>query len=1153
MTFEEILDQAIAMLQRRGRLTYGALKRQFNLDDAYLEDLKAELIEGQRLAIDEAGRVLVWIGHADVPPLTTPPPPQVGALPVTSDVQPIQTLPLPAAPPSADAERRQLTVMFCDLVESTALATQLDPEDLREVVRAYQETAAAVIQRFEGHIAQYLGDGLLVYFGYPQAHEDDARRAVRTGLGIVETLGALNARLAQHKGVQLAVRIGIHTGLVVVGEMGGGSRQEQLALGETPNIAARLQGLAAPDTVVISPATFRLVRGYFTCQDLGTHPLKGLAAPLQAYRILGESAAQSRLDAAGATGLTSLVGRDAEVALLLERWTQSQDGIGQVVLLRGEAGIGKSRLVEVLRERVRSAGATRIVFRCSPYYQHSALYPVIDHLQRFLQWQRDEAPEAKFDTLERVLRTYRLPLEDVLPLFAALLSVPLPERYSPLNLTPQRQRQKTHEALVAWLLEEAERQPVLTVWEDLHWADPSTLDVLSLLLDQVPTARMLTLLTCRPEFRPPWATHVPVTQVTLNRLGRTQVEAMLPSLAGAKTLPPEVVEQVIAKTDGVPLFVEELVIMILESGLVQEQAGRYVLIGPLPPLAIPSTLHDSLMARLDRLATARELVQLGAVLGREFAYDLLQAVALVDERTLQHGLARLVEAELVYQRGLPPRSQYIFKHALIQDAAYQSLLRSTRQRYHQRIAQVLEAQFPDTALLQPELVAHHYTEAGLSAQAVRYWQQAGQRAHERSAHVEAIGHLTKGLEVLTTLPDTLEHRQQELALQLTLGPVLMATKGLAAPETGHAYTRARALCQQVGETPLLFPALGGLVIFYLGREEYQSALELGEQMLSLAQRVPDSAGLANAHITLGNVLYFLREWDAARTHLEQGVAFYNAQQHRSQGFLTETHQGVFGLIRLAQVLWSLGYPDQAMQRSREALTLARELVHPASVATALFFAADIHMRRREGQSTYEQAEAALVLAREHGFALRVAQATILRGWALVEQGQREAGIAQICQGQAAHRATGAERGVGLDLLAEAYGRVGQREEGLRVIAEALAKGDSSGAGEVELYRVKGELLLRQRMPDAPEAEICFRQALDSARRQQAKSLELRAAMSLARLWQRHGKRAEACALLAPIYGWFTEGFDTADLQDARALLHELEEGQSWTSTPYSTR
>src|SRR5262245_15255461 len=529
MEFETVLEQTIALLQRQGRISYGALKRRFQVDDAYLEDLKVELIEAQRLARDENGRILVWVGETD------------SQLSVRDD-QTIQAALVHIERRTPDAERRQLTVMFCDLVDSTLLANQLDPEDWREVVRAYQETAATVIQRFDGYVAQYLGDGLLVYFGYPQAHEDDARRAVRTGLDLVEALGDLNVRLTQHYGARLAVRIGIHTGLVVVGEMGAGSRQEQLALGDPPNVAARIQGLAAPDTVVISPATFRLVRGYFLYQDLGAHALKGLTAPMQVYRILGDSAAQSRLDAAGATGLTPLVGRDSEVSLLLERWAQSQDGAGQVVLLRGEAGIGKSRLVEVLREHVRSEGATRIVFRCSPYHQNSALYPVIDHLQRFLQWQRDESSEAKFDKLERVLQTYRLPLEDVIPLFAALVSVPLPERYAPLSLTPQRQRQKTQEALVAWLLEEVERHPVLAVWEALHWADPSTLDVLILLLDQVSTAPMLAVFTCRPAFRPPWAMHAPVTQVTLNRLGRTQVEAMIPSLTGDKTLPTEIVE-----------------------------------------------------------------------------------------------------------------------------------------------------------------------------------------------------------------------------------------------------------------------------------------------------------------------------------------------------------------------------------------------------------------------------------------------------------------------------------------------------------------------------------------------------------------------------------------------------------------------------------
>ena len=542
-----------------------------------------------------------------------------------------------------------------------------------------------------------------------------------------------------------------------------------------------------------------------------------------------------------------------------------------MVLLRGEAGIGKSRLVEALRERVRREGATRIAFRCSPYYQNSALYPVIDHLQRFLQWQRDETPEAKLDTLERVLRTYRLPLEDVVPLFAALLSVPLPERYPALNLTPQRQRQKTQEALVAWLLEEAERQPVLAVWEDLHWADPSTLELLGLVLDQAPTARMLTLLTCRPEFRPPWGPQAPVTQVILNRLGHTQVETMITHLTGGKALPAEVVQQVVAKTDGIPLFVEELVKMILESGLVREEADRYVLTGPLPPLAIPSTLHDSLMARLDRLSTARELAQLGAVLGREFAYELLQAVSPLDETTLQQGLAQLVDAELVYQRGLPPQSRYIFKHALIQEAAYQSLLKSTRQRYHQRTAQVLEAQFPETVETQPELVAHHYTEAGLAEQAIPYWQRAGQRANERSAYVEAISHFTKGLEVLQALPDTTERAQRELDLQIALGQAFIATKGQAAPEVGHAYNRARELCQQVGETPQLFRVLCGLHNFHLVRAELQTARELSEELLTLAQHIQDPTYLLGGPLDTGGALFCLGEFVPAREHWEQSL------------------------------------------------------------------------------------------------------------------------------------------------------------------------------------------------------------------------------------------------------------------------------------------
>jgi class 3 adenylate cyclase len=607
--------------------------------------------------------MLVWTGDGGARP---EPPPRI----------PEAQQPLPRAEPHVpEAERRQLTVLFCDLVDSIALASQLDPEDWREVVRAYQAACAQAIQRFEGHIAQYLGDGLLVYFGYPQAHEDDAPRAVRAGLEILTAIEILNTRLKRDQGLHLAVRLGIHTGLVVVGEVGGGGRHEQLALGDTPNVAARLQGLAAPDTVVISGATHRLVQGYFTAAALGPQILKGVATPVPVYRILGASAAQSRLEAAAPSGLTPLVGRESEVALLLERWVQSQTGQGQVVLLSGEAGIGKSRLVEVLRQQVVGEGSPGIVLRCSPYHTQSALYPVIAHLQRVLEWRRDESPTAKLDRLERTLQASGLALDEAAPYVAALLSVPIPEgHYPPVLLTPQQQRQRTLDALTTWLLAEAERQPVLAVWEDLHWADPSTLELLGLVIDQMPTARLLTLVTYRPEFRPPWAPRSHLTQLTLGRLPRPQVETMVRQLTGGKPLPAEVLAQVVAKTDGVPLFVEELVKMLLESGLVREAADRYGLTGPLPPLAIPATLQDSLMARLDRLSTARTVAQLGAVLGREFTYELIRAVAPLDEATLQRGLAQLVEAELLYQRGRPPQARYVFKHALIQETAYQSLL-----------------------------------------------------------------------------------------------------------------------------------------------------------------------------------------------------------------------------------------------------------------------------------------------------------------------------------------------------------------------------------------------------------------------------------------------------------------------------------------------
>jgi class 3 adenylate cyclase/predicted ATPase len=1145
MTFEEILDQAIAMLQRRGRVTYQTLRLQFQLDEEHLEALKEAILFAYPQVVDAAGRGLVWSGDAGaIAPPTSVSPQSVEPL-VTRAPRVGTTAGSPPAPHPPEAERRQLTVLFCDLVDSTVLASQLDPEEWREVVRAYQDTCAKVIARYEGHIAQYLGDGLLVYFGYPSAHEDDAQRAVRAGLGVVEAMGQLNMRLAQERGVQLAVRLGIHTGQVVVGEIGGGATHEQMALGETPNVAARLQGLATPDTIVISAATFQLLGGFFACQSLGTHLLKGVAQPLAVSRVLYESTARSRLEAAGSTSLTPLVGREPEVGLLLERWAQVKDGLGQVVLLSGEAGIGKSRLVQGLTEQVATeAQAWLTPCQCSPYYQNTALYPLIDLLERVaLRFEREESSPQKLNKLEGFLVQYGLPLAETMPLFTALLSIPLAEGYTPLTVSPEQQKQQTLQALLTILLKIAAQQPVLFVLEDLHWVDPSTLEFLTLLVDQGPTARILALFTCRPDFHPPWTGRSHLTQVTLNRLPRRQAAELTGRVAHGKALPPDVIEQVVAKTDGVPLFVEELTKMVLESGLLQEREARYELTGPLPPLAIPTTLHDSLMARLDRLAAVKGLAQLGATLGREFTYDLLQAVSPWGEDTLRHGLHQLVAAEFLYQQGLPPQATYRFKHALIQDAAYQSLLRSTRQQSHQRIAQVLEERFPETAETQPEWLAHHYTQAGLTEQAVHYWQRAGQHASDRSANLEAISHLTTGIELLKTLPETPAHTQQALTLYIALGTALQMAKGQAAPEVEHAYTQARALCQQVGEAPELVPVLFGLWRFYAVRPQFQMARELGETLLRLAQPADDPALAVLAHYALGSSWFLLGALPAARMHLEEGIARYTPDQRRAPAFRMGQDPGVMCRASAARVLWVLGYPAQALTHLHEALALAHALSHPFTLAYAWCVAAFVSQWHRDVQAVHEQAEAAVALSTAQDFPQWAAWGTSLRGWALAMQGQGEEGMAQIRQGIAACQATGAALLVPYfcTVLAEASAHLGHPEDGLQALAEAhtLMEQQEERWWEAEVARLRGVLLLRQTGTPPAEAETCFHQALDVARRQEAKSLELRAAMSLSRLWQQQGKRAEAHALLAPVYHWFTEGFDTADLQEAKALLDAL--------------
>ena len=1142
MTFDEMLAQVLELLQREKRVSYRALKRRFALDDEYLEDLKDEIIKAKRLATDEEGSVLVWTGdpqtvtaHAD----QSPQPPAAQEQP-SSQIALLS--PAPHAPP--DAERRQLTVMFCDLVDSTKLSAQLDPEEYRDVVRAYQNVCTEVIQRYDGHVAQLLGDGLLIYFGYPVAHEDDPHRAVRTGLGIHNAMGDLNQGLLQAKGIQLAVRVGIHTGLVVVGAMGEAGRQEQLALGETPNIAARIQGLAEPNTIAMSEATYRLVQGYFEYQDLGAQTLRGVAGPLNVYRILRESGAQSRLDIVSTRGLTPLVGREQEVGLLLERWEQAKAGQGQVVLLSGEAGIGKSRLVQMLKEHVANELHIRWECRSLPYYQNTALYPLTELFQRTLQWQPEETPDEKLGKLEQTLSQYRLPLEETVLLFAPLLSLPVPEQaYPPLHLSPQRQRQKTLETISAILLELAEHHPVLFIVEDLHWTDPTTLELLHLVLDQTPTASLLVLLTCRPHFQPAWHHRSYITEMTLSHLSRAQVEQIVHAMTAGETLPPEVLQQILAKTDGVPLFVEELTKAILESGQLTAVDGHYELTGSFATFAIPATLQDSLMARLDRLVTAKAVAQYAAVIGRQFSYELLQAVSQVDEVILQHELGRLVEAEIVYQRGVPPQAYYFFKHALIRDSAYESLLKSTRQHYHQRIAQVLETQFPETAETQPELVAHHYTEAGLTEKAVHYWYRAGQGTAKRSAHAEAIAHLRTGLELLKIVPETPERVQREVDLLIALGASLNATKGQAAPEVEQTYSRARHLCQHLDDPHQLFPVLRGLWQYYNSRAELQTAHTLGEQLLTLAQQAQDTGLHLAAHRALGATLFFLGELASAHTHYTQGIALYDAQQHRASAFLYGENAGVLSYICDARALWFMGYPDQGLVRSQKAIILAQQSTHSVSLSFTLSTAAIFHSFRREVRCTQECADGVTRLAQEQGFPHWMAIGAMLRGWTLAHQGQAKEGIAQITEGLTASRGTGTEtlRPYFLSLLAEAYGIIGLPEAGLTALTEALIHIETTGERwcEAELYRLQGALLLQQASGNATEAESCFHHALDIARHQQAKSFELRSAMSLARLWQQQGKRAAAHGLLAPIYDWFTEGFDTADLQEAKALLEAL--------------
>ena len=1022
----------------------------------------------------------------------------------------------------AEAERRQLTVMFCDMVGSTELSARLDPEDLREVIAAYHRAVADVVRSLDGFVAKYMGDGVLVYFGYPQAHEDDAERAVRAGLDVVDAVARLDVKSAT-----LQARVGIATGLAVVGDLiGEGSAREQSVVGETPNLAARLQALAAPGAVVIAAGTRRLVGDLFEYRDLGAIELKGIAAPVPAWQVLRASSVESRFEALRGSALSRLIGRDEEIELLLRRWERAKAGDGQVVLISGEPGIGKSRLGAALAERLHDESHLRLRYFCSPYYQDSALYPFIDQLGRAAGFAPDDSPAVRLEKLEGLLSRAAPPDEDA-ALIADLLSLPASDRHPLPNLSLQRKKERTLEALLRQLEGLTRRQPVIMLFEDAHWIDPTSRELLDLTVERVSSLPVLLIVTFRPEFQPPWTGQPQVTTLSLNRLDRRDRTALVEQIAGDKALPDEVVTQIADRTDGVPLFVEELTKSVLESGA--------------PLVGIPATLHDSLMARLDRLASVRRLAQIGAAIGREFSFGLLRAVSPLPEDELQSALARLVSSELVFQRGTPPDAVYSFKHALVQDAAHSSLLRSSRRELHALIAEALQTHSPELTETQPELFAQHYAEAGLVENSAEYWGKAGQRSAARSAMAEAASQFQNGLDQLAQLPVTPGRQRRELEFLSAQGAALMAVKGIAASETGHAYARAGELWKQLDFPSEFLRVPHGQSFYHMVRGELDLAQHLGEDLLRRSRQRNDSAGLVLGHTCSGRTLMLAGTFASSRSHLDEVLGAYDPVSHRSFVQQIGIHPENDSAAVLAIVLFCLGYSDQALARSNAAIGNAQRLAHPPSLASSLFLGAKLLSLIGDDAALDHRSEQLVAVATEQGFPLWRAYGTMCRGWLKVKNGDQGEGLSLLHSGLAAYRATGGEAYMPhhIALLAAACEIAGQIEEALALLDDALEIVERTGERwfAAELHRHKGQLLLRQGY--SGDAEELYRKALSIAEEQEAKLWELRAAASLARLRRDQGSRAEARDLLAPVYGWFTEGFDTPDLKHAKALLNEF--------------
>ena len=977
----------------------------------------------------------------------------------------------------------------------------------------------------------YLGDGLLAYFGYPQAHEDDAQRAVLAGLAILEAVSALNARNANDLRPKLAVRIGVHSGPVVVGDS---NENRANVFGDVPNIASRVQAEAVPGTVMITAYVHHLVSGLFVVEDAGQRQVKGIERPIRMYRVVQPSGARGRLGAAAERDLTPFVGREDELRLLMGRWERVRDGEGQAALILGEAGMGKSRLLQRFREQISVTPHTWIECGATSLHQKTPFFAIGEMFQQGFRWQREQSEEDRLARLEASLELAGLKLGEAVPIIAALMNLRVPDKYPPLSMAPDQQRRRLLATISAWARGTARAQPLVIAIEDLHWADPSTLEAIQLLAEQCATAPLLLMCTARPEFRAPWPMRAHHATIALNRMSARDLRKMVEKLSASESMTSDTVDALIDRSGGVPLFVEELTKTVIETGNAKMASHE-----------IPATLSDLLMARLDRLVEAREVAQIASVIGSQFSWELLSAVAPVDEGALAAALKKLADSELLLERGVPPEATYSFRHALIEDAAYQSLLRSKRQQHHRRIAEVLEQRFPETVDNQPQLLAHHYAEAGSTELAIPYLETAGKNAAQRSANVEAIGHLTSALELLKTQPETPERFQRELGLQLALGTPLIATKGFASPEAGTVYARARELCQMAGEVPQLFPVLWGLWVFYTAKAEHVTARRLADQCLSIAESAGDPAMILEGHHALGVTLTALAESAPAMEHLEHVIAHYDPARDSSMAFGQDPK--IVCLSQAAWTLWIQGYPEKALQRNDEAVMLARKLSHPYSLAASLNFGAMVYQLCQDTDATQQEAMAAIALSRDQEFAYWMPWGLILQGWALTQRGFAEEGIAQIHEGVAGFRATGAEVMVPyfLGLLGDASRRAGKIPEGLSAVVDALAVIGRTGEcwWEAELYRLKGELTLnpvhRSTHEQQKDAAELFRRALDTASRQAAKSLELRAAMSLSRLWKSQGKTDLARQVLADTYSWFTEGFETADLKEARALLEGM--------------